>query len=59
MNGVVKYVYKRVKMKNITILLTICWVIWFSQILAISTLLNRYLENLKIYIQITTFLFNS
>lgn len=42
MNRVVTYVYTRVKMKNITILLSICWVIWFSQILAISTLLNRY-----------------
>lgn len=47
MNSVVKYVYTRVKMKNITILLSICWVIWFSQILAISTLLNRYIYKIK------------
>lgn len=32
--------YYQVKMKTITVLLSICWMLWFSQIFAISTLLH-------------------
>lgn len=41
----VKKIINRIKtMKNLTILLTICWILWVTQILALTTLYNRWVK---------------